>query len=515
MEKTLTMTRLGMTRLLRRYSFFAVVVTYIFLGVVCVPSASAGYEIFDMGGVRGLYNSAWLGVLGTMLCSILLWLPGFYLLRSQITEDTQLKMQHIIAATPVSKIKYLSLKAGTNFLVLVILQALFLLSFVIMQLIRGEDLNLSVTQYLVPFIFVSLPALCVAASMSVFFDVLPFLKGVFGNILIFIIWILGSSVSVAMPQNPYDLFGIGFLLDQLLQSVKQIYPSISTSGGSFGYYPIDRISPTFLFDGVVYSSSFLVARLMWIGISVLIIIIAATLFGRFKKQKSVRDFATKRNAKQSLQTSGSFSQSKTVHLPAIKRTSKPAFLRMMGLEIIILLPNSIWWYIVAIGGAVACFLLPINLFLRWSCLVLLLPIGVWSKMGCHEKLNGTKSLIISSCSPILKWWLTFMVGIVIAFMLSIPILARFIILSLYSQAIFWMIGIVFVSSLAMTLGRASGNTRFFEAVYIVLFYIGEINGLRAFDFLGITGSNIFYLLASLILICINLIFEFGKRGSLR
>ncbi len=515
MTGILSLLRLGMTKILRKYSFMAIAATIIFLGVFCVPSASAGYAVFDLGGVRGLYNSAWLGMLGAMLCSILLWLPGFYLLRNQITEDIQLRMQPMITATPISKIKYLSIKAGTNFLILITLQGLFLISFMIMQLIRQEDINITIAHYMAPFITVSLPALCVVASLSIFFDVIPFLKGVFGNILIFLIWILGSSMSVAMPQNPYDLFGIGFLLDQLLQSVKQFYPSISTSVGSFGYFPIDRTIPTFYFDSVVYSRQFLAARLMWIGISILIIIISAILFNRLKFKTSANDCATIRNSAHSFQAVESFYPYKPVFLPKIRRSSKPSFLRTIILELRILLPASVWWYIIAISSEIVCFLLPVNLFLRWSCLILLLPIGIWSKLGCYEKLNRTENFMISSCSPIIKWWITFSSGITMSFILSIPILARFVILSHYSHAVFWIIGITFVTSFAMTLSRVSGSTRFFEAAYIVFFYMGVINGLRAFDFLGITGGNLFYLYASFILILISHIFEFGKRGSLR
>lgn len=40
--------------------------------------------------------------------------------------------------------------------------------------------------------------------------------------------------------------------------------------------------------------------------------------------------------------------------------------------------------------------------------------------------------------------------------------------SFYYHAVFWIIGITFVSSFAMTLSRVSGSTRFFEAIYIIV-----------------------------------------------
>ncbi len=511
----ITMTRLGMIKLIRKYSFLVVVVTAVFLGVACVPSGTAGYEIFYLGGVRGLYNSAWLGTLGAMLCCIFLWLPGFYLLRSQISEDAQLKMEQMIASTAISKMKYLFLKAGIALVVLTLLQALFLASLVIMQLIRGENYSFSILAYLYPFILVTFPALCIAAALAVLFDVVPFLKGAFGNILIFIIWVTGSSLSVAIPKNSIDLFGIGFMLEQMLFSAKQHYPGISTNSGSFGYYIVKKTTPTFSFEGLHYDKAFLSARLVWIILSIVLIILAAVIHGKLRNKEVVVPFPIGEQKKQETIKSKNFSYSKAISLPTIERTHKPAFLQMVSSEIKVLLPHSIWWYVLAIIGMIAILLLPRSTFLRWSGIVLLLPIGLWSKMGCYEKQFRTEAMLRSSCSYGLKWWSSFFAGTLISFIISAPILVRFILLSRYTNIAFWLIGILFVSSVAMTLGRLSKTSRFFEAVYIILYYFGEINGLHAFDFLGLTGNNIPYLLVSVLFISFNFIIVSGKRGKER
>lgn len=43
---------------MRSYSFLLVIGISVFAGYACVPDAAAGYEIFYIGGVRGIYNSA-------------------------------------------------------------------------------------------------------------------------------------------------------------------------------------------------------------------------------------------------------------------------------------------------------------------------------------------------------------------------------------------------------------------------------------------------------------------------
>lgn len=512
MLQIITMIKLGITIQMRRYSFLVVASTAVFLGVFCVPSVSSGYEIFNLGGVRGIYNSAWLGTLGAMLCCILLWLPGFYLLRSQISEDSQLKIEQIIAAASISQIAYLFYKAAISLWVLIVLQILFLSSFIIMQLIRGEDINVNLIQYLLPFILVSLPALIVVAALTVLFDVIPFLRGAFGNILIFMIWITNSSLSVAMPKNPLDLFGIGFLMEQILLSAKKHYPEIGANS-SFGYYPIENTSPSFSFEGIQYDHTFLFARVFWVVISILLIGFASILFRHKHPLLAVQ--ATRKEKTTIILPFSRSHKNKVIYLPPIERSPSPALLQMILLEVKMLLPRSIWWYIAATLGCMLCLFLPVSFLLKWACLILVLPISTWSKMGCNEKLNRTHALVASSCSSVLKWWSTFIAGNAIAFTLSVPVLFRFITLSQYTNALFWLVGILFVSSIAIMLGRISGTPRLFESIYIIIFYFGVINDLKAFDFIGKTSNNIQYLIFSIIIIAFSLVYESLKGGKLR
>lgn len=513
MLQVMTMIQLGVTKQIRRYSFLVVASTIVFLGVFCVPSVSSGYEIFNLGGVRGIYNSAWLGTLGAMLCCILLWLPGFYLLRSQVSEDAHLKIEQIIAASSISRTAYLFYKAVISLLVLMFLQIIFLSSFAIMQLIRGEDININLVQYLLPFVFISLPVLIVVAALTVLFDVIPFLRGAFGNILIFMIWVTSSSLSVAMPKNPLDLFGIGLLMEQILLSAKKYYPEIGANS-SFGYYPIENTSPSFSFEGIQYDHTFLFARLFWIGISILLIGFASILFGHIKSKHSLLTIQGARKKKTTSILPFS-KNNKVIVLPPIERSHSSALLQMILLEIKILLPRSIWWYIAAALGCLLCLFLPVSLLLKWAGLILVLPISTWSKMGCNEKINRTYALVASSCSSVLKWWSTFIAGNAIAFTLSVPILFRFMALSQYTNVLFWLVGILFISSIAIILGKISGTPRLFESIYIIIFYFGVINDLKAFDFLGRTNNNIQYLLFSIIIIGFSLGYESLRGEKLR
>lgn len=255
----------NLIRQTRGYKFLGLLAAAVFLGYLCVPGAADGYEIFYMGGVRGVYNSACLGAMAACLPVILLWLPGFYLLRSQISEDRRLKIGQIIAATPMSRLRYISGKVFGSFLVLMSLDVLFTAAVIVMQLIRGEVLQISLMGYLGPLLFITVPHMLVPATLTVLFDVTPGLSGAIGNILIFVIWVSLTTLSVAVPGNAMDLFGLGFLLDQMLNGAKSVFPFLPDTT-SFGYYKMEGEIPTFHWSGVSWDTGFLTSRLLWVGL---------------------------------------------------------------------------------------------------------------------------------------------------------------------------------------------------------------------------------------------------------
>ena len=54
-------------------------------------------------GYRGVYNSAWIGVLMTICCSTFLSLAGFYIVKNSVQRDTDTRVGQILAATPMRK----------------------------------------------------------------------------------------------------------------------------------------------------------------------------------------------------------------------------------------------------------------------------------------------------------------------------------------------------------------------------------------------------------------------------
>ena len=493
----ITLIKSNMIKQTRTYRFFMIIGISIFLGFLCVPGQSAGYEIFYLGGVRGLYNSAWLGALSTVLPVILLWLPGFYLLRSQISEDTVLKIGQMIASSPVSKTRYIYGKLITNFSILMVLQLVFTAAIMVTQVILHESRDFSITDYILPLIFVAAPYLLVLASLTILFDVIPFLKNTFGNIVIFILWLVLSTISIASPGNKFDLFGLGTILNSMLAGGRTYFPSLPDSV-SFGYYT-EVSKSTFVWAGMDWTKDFLQSRLLWVVVAFIITQLSVFTFNRFKensKIKKVKTYTCIENKQ----------YSKPMDYKNITISKKFNFFNMVFGELRIMLKgHSLWWYLTALAVIALTPFSTSGESLKWIAVSMLLPMSLWAQMGNREKVCDTEHLIISSCSAPTKWIATWVAGVIVALLISLGMFARIIMLSEWNFLFPWIAGLLFVPTLALMLGTFSGTTRLFEAIFIVLMYLGPVNSMWKFDFMGLTGNNAaLYLGLTSILFCIGI-----------
>jgi hypothetical protein len=54
----------------------------------------------------------------------------------------------------------------------------------------------------------------------------------------------------------------------------------------------------------------------------------------------------------------------------------------------------------------------------------------------------------------------------------------------------WAVGALFVPSLAVFLGCASGSSKLFEILYLLLWYGGPLNSVPFLDFMGATEEGV-------------------------
>ncbi len=166
----------------RRYSFLVTLAAALYLAY---GVAAEKVWIVVGNGYRGVYNSAWIGMLMTICCSTFLSLAGFYIVKNSVQRDTDTRVGQILAATPMRKDFYTLAKTLSNFAVLACMVLMLMLAALAMQLIRAEAHSFSLWNLWSPFIFLALPAMLLTASVAVLFETLPVLRGGVGNVAIF------------------------------------------------------------------------------------------------------------------------------------------------------------------------------------------------------------------------------------------------------------------------------------------------------------------------------------------
>jgi len=190
----------------RRYSFLIVLGATVYLGY----AVATGRLTVWLGSThRGVYNSAWVGILMTMSSTLLVSLAGFYIVKNALERDRRTGVGQIIATTPIGKFLYILGKALSNLAVLVVIMGILILAAVAAQLVRGEETQIELWLLISPFLLIWLPAMATVAALAVLFETLPGLRGGLGNVAYFFLLMFLFAYSVEHPAAFADLNGHG------------------------------------------------------------------------------------------------------------------------------------------------------------------------------------------------------------------------------------------------------------------------------------------------------------------
>jgi hypothetical protein len=150
------------------------------------------------------------------------------------------------------------------------------------------------------------------------------------------------------------------------------------------------------------------------------------------------------------------------------------------------------WYAGAAGLFIGCLVSPLDFVRRYVLpAVWLWPLLVWSQMGIRERRFNTDELVFSTPHPLSRqlvpMWLA---GAILTIVVGSGAAIRLALASGGASLLGWVAGALFVPSLAVALGVWVGSSRAFELVYLLLWYVGVINRLPAFDYVGATAEGL-------------------------
>jgi hypothetical protein len=508
----------------RRYSFFLALLFAIFLGY----AAATGKIFLQFDEYRGVYTSGWIGTLVALVITCFVSLIGFYVVKNSVDRDRSTGVGQILAATPLSKITYAFGKFLSNFVVLSSMVAVLALASPIMQFWAAEDANIDLWALLSPFLLLALPTIALTAALALCFEMLPLLRGGFGNVAWFFVWSLGLATPAISKLPWLDPTGIFAVMNSLAGQARRYVPNYH--GGMSFQIDIGQhmtVVEAWRWPGIAWNAHSIILRLLWFAVACTIVTGAAFVFDRFDTDKSnraakpARRSSSARVSRQESPAPGAI-PSGHIHLtPLAGRTWSTAFSRIFLAELrLALFGRRWWWYSIVVGLLIAEFFAPLDisrgpiLASAWMWAVF-----VWSPMGARESRFSTRQLLFC-CANILPRQLLgcFLAGLSVAVLTGAGTAARLAIAGNAPGLLAWLAGALLLPSLALFLGVSSGTSKPFEGLLTMLWYVGPMNHTPGLDFTGTANgpNTISYALTLLALTVAFLIFAlFLRAGQLR
>ncbi|HSK81738.1 MAG TPA: ABC transporter permease [Thermoanaerobaculia bacterium] len=508
----------------RRYGFLVTLALAVYLGY----AVGAGQIKLWVGGVRGVYNSAWVGALMAMVANFFLSLAGFYVVKNSIERDRQTGVGQILATTPMSKVLYTLGKTASNLAVLLAMAGILALAGVAAQLVMGEETRIEPWKLLSPLLLMTIPVLALVAAMAVLFETIPWLRGGLGNVAWFFLWAFLMSV-LAATKGSWDFTGLTLFEADMRQKAEAVYPDIG-QGFVLGGIRDESKTRVFRWEGLDWTGEDLFARAVALGAAVGIALLAALLFDRFdpargwllprrkkKKKKGAPGEAVEIEEERIAPVLPLPADTSLTPLPANAR--RFGFFALLKAELRLLLKGQRWWwYAVALGLIVAGLAVPpgnrnVVLPLAW-----IWPILLWSSLGNREARHATSELVFSAAWPIRRQLpATWAAGFLLALLTGIGVAVRLALAESWPALGAWAVGAAFIPTLALAMGTWSGTSRPFEAVYLALWYVGPIQRVPSVDFMGAVpaavdmGVPLAYLVGTVIL---GAVAVFGRHRRL-
>jgi hypothetical protein len=526
----------------RRYGFWVTLIACVYAGHGFLPPNNASYATLQMGGHRGIYNSAWVGSLEALLCSVFLSLVGFYLVRNAVERDRQTRVGEILAATSIGRAQYTVGKTLSNFAVLAAMVAVVAVSAGVVQLLRGESHRIDAWAIAAPFVFLTLPVLLMTAAVAVVFEVTPVLRGGVGNIAYVFVWMLGLTMAGGI-RDPLgtgnDLLGRGVVLPSMMNACRAAFPDFDPATSSLSMGLTFKESgawslTTFEWQGIRWTLAVAAGRLVWVAAGLALAALAALPFDRFDPARS-RGASRARAPRGRRARAGAPAAepgasavavaAAPVHLtPLAAAATRSGPLGRLAACILAelkltLRPQSRWWYLGWLVLAALALALPLQISrLRILPLLWIWPVLIWSPLGTRERRHGTDAVLFSAPHPLgTQFGAIWIAGVLVTIAAGLPVAARLLVAGDMPGLFGWTVGALFIPTLALALGTWTGVTRAFEAGYTLLWYVGPLQPTPALDFMGASreavarGMPWVYLAATGILLALAVL---GRRRQL-
>jgi len=267
-----------------RFRRVSTVVVFLLLSAFAylwIPPPSTGRTLIQINGQRAIYNSGALGMGTASIGMIFVGLFGFYVISNAIRRDITTRCGVIAASTPMRSGEYLLGKFLGNLTFLATFVVGFMLSSMVMLLVRGEA-RIEPLLFIEQYLLLTPAAIVFVSAVAVLFESIRWLSGKFGDVVYFFLWATVIGLVVANETRRgglswarcFDFTGFGFMIDQMQHTLRT--HSVSIGSSSF-----DPAKPTIIFPGLTLTREWIVPRLISLVTPLLLLPVAALFFHRF------------------------------------------------------------------------------------------------------------------------------------------------------------------------------------------------------------------------------------------
>ncbi|WP_200263683.1 hypothetical protein [Streptomyces sp. HSG2] len=390
----------------RRPAYVVILGAAVLLGYVAVPSPDAKWMIMQVGDHRGIYNSAYVGMVTALASGLWITLGGFYIVRNSIERDRATRVGQQLAATPLRTSAYMAGKFLSNLMLLSSMLGVLALTALVMQLARGESRQVDLVALWQPFLLIALPLVAVTAALALLFESLPLLRTGLGNVVWFCAWLVIATAGQG-PGLPLDGIGVNSVVKAMYADM--VAQGVDVSGEfSLGLTYLDKPLELFTWDGFTPTADYVLGRVTMLLIAVAIALLPALWFGRFDPARVLQGqgrFSGMPGIADQGEDPAGVSQPAVIdevpHLAgpsrpdvaAVLRTSPepgPVALRMWAGEVRVLLQGVRWWWwlgaaVILVAGLSAPLdgVTRVMLPLAW-----IWPVLIWSRLGTQRHEHG-------------------------------------------------------------------------------------------------------------------------------
>ena len=422
------------------------------------------------GNYEGALNTALIGSMLSMIVSTLVALFGFYIINNAIAMDIGTGVHRVLASCPVSRVAYCFGKWLSSTAMLMIIVFTLFASALVVQLIRADVSHHDVVAMLALMIGIALPMMALVASCGLLVETLSFLPEGIGNMLwmpCFLAVLSGSVALVGAWKPALDPTGLELVRAHLVQCVSAVEPQYD---GKIALTFVGSGNPKTIACGPMdWTLQLMMQRLALLGVGASIVLIAAWRFNRFSDSDRAPAGAGKKPRTRTIR--------RVVGVGASARHLMLEELRLMVLE------GGMTWIVGVAICAVLALLVP-SPAVDWVLLgAWILPALALSRLNCREHRHGTGDLLmtVSIGRLIASRWGAGVIALIVS---ASGVLIRH---CLEGNVIgFWTVAAsaCFIASLAVACGGIAKSEKMFQVIYVVLIYIGPMNGVAHWNFVS-------------------------------